>query len=188
MWTVVCRHPDDVTSSLTSLEFLFMSFMREVSLSSSVWCTSRYSLTERENDKDFRMMQEQWPYTKSSSQPFWAAVIHALNMTVVRAEMWIRGNIWAALTPGLVWGLRKLLPLFWAAALVSCCCWTCARTDGASWALRWASSALLSSPWRSYTWKHTNRCEWILRKLSLPPQNQLAIRNSNLFKKNKVLF
>lgn len=71
-----------------------------------------------------------------------------------KGEHWVGGP--AVLTPSLVWGPRRLLPLFWAADLVSCCCWTCARTDGASWALRWASSAPLSSQWRSYTWKHTD--------------------------------
>lgn len=85
--------------------------------------------------------------------------VGTVNMTVrKRRKPWVRDA--AVLTPGLVWGLRKLLPLFWAVDLVSCCCWTCARTDGASWALRWASSAPLSFQWRSYTWTHTDVWTW----------------------------
>lgn len=63
--------------------------------------------------------------------------------------------VYELLTPGLVWAQCKPPPVFWAVALWSCCL-PCVLTGEASWAWTEASSAPLSSPWRSYTCTNTN--------------------------------
>lgn len=139
-----------------------MSFISNMSLSSSVWWTSRYSLCSEKGQPGFTTIlsntQKTWErdhivFCGGKTNNFFKR----LHTEILKDPKHMNRSVCIVLVPltqGLVWEQCKPPPVFWAVVLWSCSL-PCDPTGVASWSWTGASFAQPSSPWMSYTYKKT---------------------------------